>query len=219
MSSTATDDAILLKRQRVTGALWLLGWVVVSVWSAYALAQAWPYVGLPPQIALLLAVPGVLFRSFDLAFIQIKGRRISGAQRLLARASTLVAGVALAAAAWGSLDDVSMSRFERAFAPLTGEMHARMPKPCPPAASYAIPAELTAYLEESGAPRAPAELKHDARRFVLTLHGGSIDIDGSTLFYDSATRKWRKAHNDMLEKSGELRALVDGLESCRVALR
>lgn len=215
----ATDEPTPLNRQRIASALWLLGWVIAAIWSAYALAQAWPYVGLPSQIVLLLAVPGVLFRSFDLGFMHVTGRRISGAQRFLVRAGTLAAGVALAAAAWGSLDDVSMSRFERAFAPLTAEMHARMPKPCPPAANYSIPAELAAYLEESGAPRAPAELKHDARRFVLTLHGGSIDIDGSTLFYDSATGKWRKVHNDMLEKSGELRALASGLESCRVALR
>lgn len=215
----ATDDAILLKRQRVASTVWLIGWIVAAAWSAYALAQAWPYVRHQLQIVLLLAVPGALFRSFDLGFMQLKGRRISGWRRVLARAAMLAAGLVLWGALCDRLDGVSMARFERALEPLIGELHARMPKPCPPAADYRIAPELAAYLVESSAPRAPAELKHDARRFVLSLHGGSIDIDGSTLFYDSARRKWRKVHNDMLDNSGELRALVAGLESCRVALR
>lgn len=214
-----TDDAILLKRGCVASTVWLSGWIVAAVWSAYAIAQAWPYVQHPLQIVLLVAVPGVLFCSFDLGFMQLLRRRIVGWRQFLARAAMLVAGLILWGAICDRLDSVSMARFERAFAPLIGELHTRMPKPCPSAAGYRTAPELAAYLDESGAPRAPAELKYDAQRFVLSVHGGSIDIDGSTLFYDSATRKWRKVHNDMLENSGELRALASGLESCRVALR
>lgn len=46
-----------------------------------------------------------------------------------------------------------------------------------------------------------------------------MDIDGSSLFYDSRTRQWRKVHNDMLDQSGELKALLKDLEACRFPLR
>ena len=215
-----TDDAIVLKRERVASTVWLSAWILAAGWSAYALAQAWPYVQHPLQIVLLVAVPGALFCTFDLGFMQLLRRRIAGWRRFLARAALLVAGLALWGAICDGLDSVSMARFERAFAPLIGELHTRMPKPCPPAAGYRIAPELAAYLDETGAPRAPAELKRDAQRFVLSMHGGSIDIDGSTLFYDSAARKWHKVHNDMLEQNGELRALTEALaETCKLALR
>jgi hypothetical protein len=37
------------------------------------------------------------------------------------------------------------------------------------------------------------------RAFVLAARGGSIDMDGETIYYDSQDRKWSRFHNDLAE--------------------
>jgi len=59
-------------------------------------------------------------------------------------------------------------------------------------------------------------LHHDARRFVLRYHGGSIDIDGSTVYYDSQVGQWRLFHNDDKEAEAQLERLTEGLKECKV---
>jgi len=39
----------------------------------------------------------------------------------------------------------------------------------------------------------------NARGFVIATHGGSIDIDGETIYWDSTERRWRRFHNDLAE--------------------
>lgn len=52
------------------------------------------------------------------------------------------------------------------------------------------------------------------KHFVLTIPGGSIDIDGSTIYYNSLTQEWLQIHNDL--KSSEhgriYRNAVEGLD-------
>jgi hypothetical protein len=203
----------------MTGAISLALWIAVAAWASYALATAWPYVQLMPQWLLVFALPGILFRVLDLGWMQAQGRRLAGWRRWAARAATIGAGLAAAGGLWTALDGISMGRFERALAPLVAQVHARAAAPCPPAAQYVPDPALAAYLEASGAPRAPLNLHHGRERFVLVLMGGSMDIDGSSLFYDSRPRQWRKVHNDILARSGELQALLKDLESCRIPLR
>lgn len=215
-AAAASQD---LKKPRVTGAIWLALWLVVAAWACHALATAWPYVQLMPQWLLVFALPGILFRVLDLGWMQAQGRRLAGWRRWAARAATIVAGLVAAGGLWSAMDGISMSRFERALAPLVAQVHAKSAAPCPPAAQYALDPALAAYLEASGAPRAPMNLHHDRQRFVLVLMGGSMDIDGSSLFYESRMRQWRKVHNDILSQSGELQALLKDLEACRIPLR
>jgi hypothetical protein len=40
---------------------------------------------------------------------------------------------------------------------------------------------------------------HRERAFVLVALGGSIDMDGEKIYYDSEDRKWRRFHNDLEE--------------------
>jgi len=172
-----------------------------------------------PQWLLLFAMPGMLFRTFELVWMQVRRERLAGRKRWLGRSVTLLGGLMAAGGLWSAMDGVSMARFETAMAPLVTQVHANSALPCPPAARYSFGPGLASYLEESGAPRAPANLAHDRQRFVLALGGGSMDIDGSTLFYDSRSRGWRKVHNDILANTGELDGLRKGLETCRIALQ
>jgi len=80
-----------------------------------------------------------------------------------------------------------------------------------------VDAALNSYLEQSAGLR-KGTLHQGAGRFVLELAGRSIDIDGSTLYYDSATRMWQRFHNDDRAQSSAFNALVGPLAPCRFIL-
>lgn len=212
-------DAVALKRERIVSATWWLVWLLGTGWIAFTLANAWPHVMLPPQLAMLVTLPGFVFRSFDLAWLQLRVRRLYGWRRWLARLLSIPAGVALSAALWGPLDDLSMARFERALAPLLAQVEAQRAAPCPPAAGYFTGPALAAYLEDARAPRDSLELHTAAGRWVLVADGRSIDIDGSTIYYDSAKRRWTKYHNDTRAAAAVLETLVKGMQRCTLRLR
>lgn len=207
-----------LRRARISALVWLGIWVFLTLWASWTLARAWPYVGHMAQWLTVLAVPGILFRVTDLLWMAKKQARLQGYQRKIARVVSILGGMAGGAFLWGPLDQLSMARFEREFAPLVADIHARAAAPCPPAASYAIGPSLAAYAEETQSPRT-ATLHADAQRFVLTVPGRSMDIDGSSLIYTSRTRVWSKRHNDHLAATGELAMLTQGLQECRIDLR
>ena len=54
------------------------------------------------------------------------------------------------------------------------------------------------------------------KRFVLAFQGGSIDIDGSTIYYDSGAGAWRKFHNDSSDDRQAYAALTAGLAECEL---
>lgn len=206
-------------RPWVVSVAWLLVWLAAAGWTAIALATAWPYVQLMPQWLLLIALPGILFRAFDLAWMRLRRRRVAGWRRWLARVGALVAGVFAAGAAWTGLDAVSMARFERAMHPLIERLQATREPACPPQAGWDLGEDFTAYLRAASAPGSPVELHLGDSWFVLAVPGRSMDIDGSTMFYESRDRRWRKVHNDALARTGELAALTSGLALCTFRLR
>jgi hypothetical protein len=193
-------------------------WTALALWTAYVLATAWPYEGHVLQILLLIAIPGILFRVTELLWLAKKQVRLDSYNRVIARVVSIVAGLAGAVFLWGPLEKLSMDRFEREISTLVADVYAKSAAPCPPAATYTLSAALVAYMEDAGFPRPTATIYADRQAFLLSLPGGSIDIDGSTLIYDSRTRAWRKAHNDMLQASGELDRLTKGLENCKLPL-
>lgn len=204
---------------KVVSATWLLLWIGIAAWTSHTLATVWPYVQFMPQVLLFFAVPGILFQAGHLLWMWRQAQPLPGKKRFTARVIAIVAGLVVAAQLMDWLDGASLRRFEAAMAPFVAQAHAQAAAPCPPAAKYPAGPDLHAYLADTGRPQATAELHHDRVRFVLALSGGSMDIDGSTLFYDSRTRAWRKVHNDILAASGELEVLRKDLEACRIVLR
>lgn len=213
-----TDAADLLKSIR-RSALWFVAWLLATAGLCYLLATAWPYVNLHPQILMVVTVPGLVFRAFDLAWMQVARSVLKGWRRWAMRAFTLVGGFVLMGAMWSATDRISFQRFQAAFGPLVAQVHANAAAPCPPAAKYTVDAGLAAYYDASNGVRVPAVLRHEKGRFVLWLPGRSIDIDGSTLFYDSTTRKWAKFHNDNRDAQAMFEEFVKPMEECKLPLR
>lgn len=205
-------------RTFVLTAICLVLWTLLAAWAAFGLASAWPYVGLMPQWLLLMALPGVVFRTFDLVTMRRLRRQGRGWRRLLVRVAAFVVGARGGVGSWGTLDAVSMHRFERAMVPVV-ELAASAREALCAGSARSFGSDLADYLKDAQAPKAEVEFHYNAQRFVLALPGRSVDIDGSTMFYDSRSQRWRKMHNDELGRTGELSALTAGLSMCRFTLR
>ncbi|MBL8326030.1 MAG: hypothetical protein JNJ89_13845 [Rubrivivax sp.] len=210
-AATAAVDARPLRRR---AAIWAATWAAIGLYFAWTLATSWPYAGHWSQLGLLLALCGVFFRAWELVHLARAGSRLARWRRLGVRVATIVAGVFVAGGLWQLLEQASMARFEAALAPLVAQVHASAASPCPAPGKYAPPPETASYLRSSGwrGVKLPGRVHWNAQRFVVALPGGSMDIDGSTIWYDSTARRWAKFHNDL--RSDAFTALVATLQEC-----
>ena len=209
-------DAAALLRSRMVAAVWLLWWIGASVWLCVELANAWPYVNSLAQVLLIFCVPGIIFRSAELALVGRSGRPLLRGTRSQLRMAAVLIGVVVGMHLAEVMSEHSMARFESALAPLVTQLNDARSRSCPPALSRLPGTGVHAYLDAAGGAAQKADLYSDGQRFVLSFRGHSIDIDGSTIFYNSGTQRWRKVHNDELTSTHEVENLVKDLALCRV---
>ena len=210
-----TPGSAGLRRSILIAALFWLMWTAASVWLMFLLATAWPYVGHPAQIGLLFVLPGCLFRSAQLLWLWRARRSLPRWPAWAGRLLAVVVGVFIAP--WGWLETRSMAAFEAQMVPVLAELQRQARVPCPAPVSYRQSAELAAYLAAANAGNllAQASWHVSGQRWVLIVGGRSIDIDGSTLFYDSETGVWKKFHNDRREEQEALAAAIKDWSVCK----
>lgn len=201
-------------RPRTTRSVVLLAiYVALTGWLFFVQATSWPHEGSWALLGYVVLVPGIVFQSVSLAYAKIAGRPL--ARRFLTRVVTVPVGIVLAALLQAGASTLAMGGFERAYAPFVAQLGAGLADACGNGEKlFAIPA-VAAFNEHTGS-RPTASLHHDGKRFVLDFMGGSIDIDGSTLYYDSGTREWRRYHNDKREARASHQKLVAGLADCKL---
>jgi hypothetical protein len=161
---------------------------------------------------LYLACPGLFFHTFRLVFRWRTGRL--PARRWLLRLFTIPAGLVLATvlSAWAS--QLAMTRFTRAYEPFVARIAANLAAPCGDAAGYYALPSVVAYNRQAQRERPAGKLHHDQKRFVVTWGAGSIDIDGSTIYYVSDSRRWELIHNDVAAASESHTRRTAGLAEC-----
>lgn len=199
---------------RATRSLVLLAiYAALAGWLFYLDATSWPHEGSWTLLAYVFLLSSILFQCVSLACAKLTGRALT--RRVLARVVTIPAGVVLAAALQAGAGALSMGAFEQAYAPFVEQVGAGLADACGSGAKYfAIPA-VAEFNRRTG--RLPAARLHqDGKRFVLGFAGGSIDIDGSTLYYDSGAGIWRRYHNDNQDARAAHQQLVAGLAECKL---
>jgi hypothetical protein len=58
--------------------------------------------------------------------------------------------------------------------------------------------------------------------YLVTFHGGSIDIDGSTIYYQRSSDKWDIVHNDLLQQensSHPLKQTISKMSACEIRIK
>lgn len=190
----------------------LVAYAAVVAWALHEQATSWPHEGSWAFVVFLILCPGILFQSFNLGYTWRTGRPLT--RRWPARVVTILLGLMLAAALDSWASTLAMASFEQAYSPFVAQVAANPADPCGPAARYFAIPSVAEYNRQAGRERPQAKLKHDGKRFVLSFPGGSIDIDGSTIYYDSGAKAWSKYHNNNDEKSGAFAKLTEGLAEC-----
>ena len=211
--ASESDLQASLKRHAVISVVLLVAYVAVVGWLFYEQSTSWPHEGSWAFIGYVFLCPGILFQSFNLAYTWRTGRAL--ARRAVTRVVTIPLGLVFAALLGGLASDLAMRGFEQAYAPFVSQIGANLADPCAPGAKYfSIPA-VAAFNEQTGS-RPTAYLHHDGKRFVLGFAGGSIDIDGSTIYYDSGAKEWLRYHNDRLDARAQHQKLTEGLATCKL---
>ena len=185
----------------------------LTVWLFYLQATSWPHEGSWAILGYVFLVPGIVFQSVSLAYAKIAGRPL--ARRALTRVVTIPIGIVLAATLQAAAGTLAMAGFERAYAPFVAQLGTSLAEACSSGAKYFAISSVAAFNEHTGS-RPTALLHHDGKRFVLGFMGGSIDIDGSTLYYESGAREWRRYHNNNEEARAAHQKLVAGLVDCKL---
>lgn len=213
-------DAGDLKRPRIVAAIFLSLSTALALWAMWSLAMDWPYSGHFGLFGLLLALPIVLFQGFRLGYMWRWQKPVRGWRGWVARLLAVVLGFVLAP--FNFLEGRSMARFEQKMAPLVAQVGSKLPMPCPPQATYVLGDELIDYLVQSRRGSGSATLKgvlhYDRERFVFSVFGTSLDIDGSTVYFDSASSVWKKFHNDNRELAQSFEQQTATMSQCSLLL-
>lgn len=192
----------------------LLGiYVGISALVFYQLANAWPNIGQWKQGLLLLLCPAIVLTALRLS----RPRTRSRARRVLEWLVAVPLGVFLATLLTGFASMISFNNFQKHYAAFVAEVHSNLPTPCASAWAFLDNPTLLAYNRAADVDeRAPVTLYYSAERFVASLPGGSIDIDGSTIYYDSHSGGWHRFHNDDRLERERYGALIVDLSECRL---
>lgn len=213
-------DADDLKRPRMVAVIFLSLGAALALCSMWSLAMDWPYSGHFGIFGLLLTLPIVLFQSFRLFFMWRWHKPLRGWRGWVARLLAIILGFVLAP--FNFLEGRSMARFEQKMAPLVAQIRSKLPTPCTPQATYIPGDELSDYLMQSRRGSGSATLKgvlhYDRERFVFSVFGTSLDIDGSTIYFDSASGVWKKFHNDHRDAAQKLEKLTETMSQCPLLL-
>ena len=201
-----------LKKSIVMGGSLLAAYAAIVAWLFYEQATSWPHVGNYALLGYLILCPGIVFQVFNLAWMSV-GRRLL-TRRMLTRLVTIPLGLVLAGVLANRADELSMRAFVEAYTPLVARLQAAPAAACSENPKhYEVPG-IAEYKRRAARERATGQLKHDDKRFVLAFPGGSMDMDGSVIYYDSGARTWSKFHNNDSQKAETLTKLTEGLSEC-----
>ena len=210
MTSDAKSQSASWVRVLLSAVL-LAAYGLVVAWVFYVQSMTWPHEGSMVYVVFFLLCPGILFQSFNLAYMLGTGLRLM--RRALTRLVTIPLGLVIAALRASLASTIAMRGFEQAYAPFVTQVGANLRDPCGLAGKYFHAPAVAAYNLRTGREQ-PAKLHHDGKRFVLAFRGGSTDIDGSTIYYDSGASAWRKFHNDNGDEQAAYTGLTAGLAEC-----
>jgi hypothetical protein len=171
----------------------------ISLYTLYDLSYSWPTQGCFGWFILIFLAPFFIYQLLAIGHFLIHQNLLT--QKFTTSLLSLFFGFLLAGAALQYTQNNALQRFIRAYAPMIQHIKHNMPTPCdqyyfklPSVQHYNT--KTARMIVQNGNPI--GMLRHNSREFLLHFQGGSIDIEGSTLYYDSTTERWHFFHNNNL---------------------
>ncbi len=180
-----------------------MGYIYLTLTGLKDIAS-WPGIGSYWVLLFIFIFPGIIFQAL-LAFFYFSKWKIPQRTRYL-RIAAVIMGIVLVQIVYDRAGSVAMRTIEETYSPLVEKLN--ISKDFCNLLSTCVEKEALQGIYS------PTALYHKEARFILTFWGRSVDIDGSTIFYDSATKEWRIFHNDDQEKVREMNGITSGMEKC-----
>lgn len=199
----------------------LVNWILVISYSCiiffalYSSIYSWPTQGSVIWFLLIIFCPPFLYHCCFIGSALGLNKKLHWKKTY--RLATFGFGILLAGGLLQLTQKVSLSRFKTAYTPLIMRVQQKMPQPCD-SHYFEIP-QVTAYnrtvtqkiLHQN---KPIARLLFDKQRFILQFRAGAVDVEGSSLVYDSQTQKWHFFHNRENQEVEKFAERIKGLTSC-----
>jgi hypothetical protein len=210
-SSTGKKQAAGLASRYKLHAISIAIYIAVASYGLFSIATGHPGKGSWWLILPLFALPPMLHHSVMLVLLKsgvdTKKKRFS----ILVRLITLVLGLCLVAPLNRYVSAYALDQFVASQQKFLTSLHMGDAGICNVATQY----------RRTEAGRFINGLWYTDEDFLVTYHGGSIDIDGSTIYFQKSTGKWDMVHNDMLDYDGEkhpLNKLISDMTECKIRI-
>lgn len=201
----------------------LLNWILltsygcINLFAIYSSIYSWPTQGSTLWFLLIIFCPPFLHNLVLIGYVAIFKKRPHW--KKIYRFLTILCGILLAGGLLQITQKISLARFKSAYSPLLVQIQQKMPQPCDEhyfetPAVYRYNHSVTQKLLKDGKPI--GGILYNGQRFVLHFRAGSVDMDNSTLFYDSELKTWRFFHNDDAGEATNFSARSKGLTPCKV---
>ncbi|MEY4768995.1 MAG: hypothetical protein RL637_1634 [Pseudomonadota bacterium] len=191
----------------------LIGYGAVNIFAFYDLAHSWPTQGSVIWYLLLIFCPAFLYHLTFISYVLISHQPPQWSR--LFRLMTLIVGILFAGGLLQYTQKKALKRFKKAYAPLVEKIQHQMPTPC--AINYSKIPEIIHYnrsISSVDSQSSLPKLFYNSQKFVIYFRAGSVDMDNSTLFYDSIDKNWQFFHNSDTASYQQFIQKTIGLTSC-----
>ena len=192
-----------------------LGSLTISGWCAYDIISQ-PFLRLRAAGLMIMTFTLAIATNRSFAILQrfVKMRKLHRGIGILKWLATLFVPLACMSIPNNMANNRSVEIAKKHLAPLVKHIEHEQHKLTYP------PLDILQGFEEIGRFSQVTYYRGD-KHFVISIDGGSIDIDGSTIYYNSLAQQWLRIHNDMIgtDRGEPYRKAVKGLDSIRYGFK
>jgi hypothetical protein len=206
-----------VKKRLYVEAIFLLIYLLLTAYVFFTLSTSRPHAGMWQDFLIIILMPGIIHRSFHVLHISILKKAFK--RRWLSATLSVLAGIAIAVKLINLSSDLAVQRLTIAYQPLVNALTTGGFFECE---NEDHELNIPSIIRPTFKDRDKVEnmntstIYFSSHYFVIEIRGWSIDIDGSTLYYNSNTSDWILFHNDIEDKRKLFQELIKDANSCTV---
>jgi len=168
----------------------------------------WPSVGNVWLLLILCLLPAFIYRLINIIYLIRNKNSLTGRWKKIAIITiSIILSIGLTRVINEKASLWAMERFDHHYQPLIEQLSLHTDDLCQ---------QLNRIVEfqQLEGQQKPKALYFKGDVFTLLFSGNSIDIDGSTVYWDSRIGQWHIFHNDNQKKQAQLNKLTQDMSQC-----